>query len=404
MVREPLDAPGANDKWRRRRKAVKEAFLHAWEAYESKAFGFDELHPLSGGHDVMGLGITLVDSLDTMLLLDLHDTPAYARAREWVATHFDTNIDRDLSVFETSIRVLGGLLSTYALSGDTVYLNQSRALGDKLVQAMETPTGLPASVINPRHGSAKRDYVNPYNGNKCRFGDPTTVAEVGSIQLELQYLSHATGDPKYAALGDKAMLKLMDMAVVPGIKKAPNPAPYRGVQEGKGEFGEGLDMRNKLFPVDVHPREGRFVSDRISLGSGGDSFYECLLKQHFLQPFSKRHMLRQFKQVIEAAMSRVRGEVDPTPGRPSSSKLKLFLGEGFFNGAKTPIKRMEHLACFTPGMLALASTAPDTELHERESLLLESEAIMDTCMSMYDTRSGLAAETYEVVMMTMIMI
>eukprot|EP00961_Rhodomonas_salina_P300419 3939773-Rhodomonas_salina.1 len=75
----------------------------------------------------MGLGITLVDSLDTMLLLDLHDTPAYARAREWVATHFDTNIDRDLSVFETSIRVLGGLLSTYALSGDTVYLNQSRS-------------------------------------------------------------------------------------------------------------------------------------------------------------------------------------------------------------------------------------------------------------------------------------
>ncbi len=41
----------------------------------------------------------------------------------------------------------------------------------------------------------------------------------------------------------------------------------------------------------------------------------------------------------------------------SRAELQLFLGEGFFNGAKTPIKRMEHLACFTPGMLALASTA-----------------------------------------------
>lgn len=60
---------------------------------------------------------------------------------------------------------------------------QATELGDVLLTAMQTPTGLPASVINPKLGSSKQSFINPYNGNQCKFGDPTTLAEAGSVQM-----------------------------------------------------------------------------------------------------------------------------------------------------------------------------------------------------------------------------
>jgi hypothetical protein len=47
-------------------KAVKEAFMHAWQGYSSRAFGQDEVKPISGSsHNWIGLGLTIVDSLGT---------------------------------------------------------------------------------------------------------------------------------------------------------------------------------------------------------------------------------------------------------------------------------------------------------------------------------------------------
>jgi hypothetical protein len=48
------------------------------------------------------------------------------------------------------------------------------------VTAFPPYAGLPASVINPGVGPSKMAFVNPFNGNKCRYGDPTTLAEVQS--------------------------------------------------------------------------------------------------------------------------------------------------------------------------------------------------------------------------------
>eukprot|EP00958_Prasinococcus_capsulatus_P005644 scaffold547_cov384-Prasinococcus_capsulatus_cf.AAC.2 len=54
--------------------AVQRAFEHAWYGYRKYAWGWDELEPLSRtGHTWFGLGLTLVDSLDTMLLMGLKD-------------------------------------------------------------------------------------------------------------------------------------------------------------------------------------------------------------------------------------------------------------------------------------------------------------------------------------------
>jgi hypothetical protein len=55
-----------------RQKAVVDAFLHAWKGYRKYAWGQDHLKPISGGgQDWFGLGLTLIDSLDTMYVMNL---------------------------------------------------------------------------------------------------------------------------------------------------------------------------------------------------------------------------------------------------------------------------------------------------------------------------------------------
>lgn len=71
------DAEGAKDfkgSTNSRQKAVVDAFKHAWKGYKEFAWGHDNLKPMSmGSHDWFGLGLTIVDSLDTLYIMDLQE-------------------------------------------------------------------------------------------------------------------------------------------------------------------------------------------------------------------------------------------------------------------------------------------------------------------------------------------
>ena len=69
------------------------------------------------------MGVTIVDSLDTLLLMGLEEE--YLQARDWVVYELDPAHTRQVGLFETTIRVLGGLLSAYHLSGDRVFLDKA---------------------------------------------------------------------------------------------------------------------------------------------------------------------------------------------------------------------------------------------------------------------------------------
>ena len=57
-----------------RQRAVVEAYQHAWAAYKKYAWGKDELLPVSKSYGTwFGVGLTLVDSLDTMYIMGLKD-------------------------------------------------------------------------------------------------------------------------------------------------------------------------------------------------------------------------------------------------------------------------------------------------------------------------------------------
>jgi hypothetical protein len=173
---------------------VRTEFLHAWNNYERYAWGQDALQPLSKtAHDWYGksLLMTPVDALDTLVLMHL-DGEAQ-KARSLIVT--DLSFDRDIYVknFEITIRLLGGLLSSYELTGDKRLLSLAEDLGNRLLPVFNSPTGLPYVYVNLRTGQIREAVTNP--------------AETGTLLLEFGTLSKLTGRPVFYAKAKRALVE-----------------------------------------------------------------------------------------------------------------------------------------------------------------------------------------------------
>eukprot|EP01048_Picozoa_sp_COSAG05_P014775 COSAG05_NODE_1704_length_4249_cov_5.897349_1_plen_419_part_00 len=96
--------PGPNS-LTERQQAVVNSMQWAWKGYKGSAWGRDELHPVSqSATDWFGLGLTLIDALDTLWLMGLNEE--FNEAREWVASSFHPEMtSKDVNLFETTIRV-----------------------------------------------------------------------------------------------------------------------------------------------------------------------------------------------------------------------------------------------------------------------------------------------------------
>lgn len=124
-----------------RRDSIKKGFLHAWNGYSKYAWGYDELSPTMnrGTNRFNGWGATIVDSLDTLLIMDLK--AEFIKSRDFVSKLNFTNSESESNIFETIIRYLGGLLSAFELSGDPIFLEKE--LGIALLPSFDSPTRLP---------------------------------------------------------------------------------------------------------------------------------------------------------------------------------------------------------------------------------------------------------------------
>lgn len=134
-----------------RAAAVKRSMQHLWKGYRSRAFGHDELMPVSGGFNDNwgGVGLTLIDSLDTLWLLGFRSE--FDEAVEWVVNNFTLNGQKDVSVFEYNIRLLGGLLSAYELSNNRGLFEKAKEVGDLLKVAFSQEYGLPAVLFSSKN-------------------------------------------------------------------------------------------------------------------------------------------------------------------------------------------------------------------------------------------------------------
>ncbi|KAF6167470.1 hypothetical protein GIB67_031671 [Kingdonia uniflora] len=218
----PLDLEDV--KWIPRQQKVKEAFSHAWFGYKNYAMGFDELMPLSqrGVDGLGGLGATVVDALDTAMIMGADEV--VLEAGTWVEKHLSQRISEkgQVNLFETTIRVLGGLLSAFHLSGGEqgkfdiskfkgpkpiVYLEIARNLADRLLVAFtSSPTPIPFSDVVLRERSA-----HPAPDGL------SSVSEVSTLQLEFNYLSTVLDDPKYGMEAMKVLEHLRTLPKVEGL-------------------------------------------------------------------------------------------------------------------------------------------------------------------------------------------
>ncbi|OWM89041.1 hypothetical protein CDL15_Pgr023887 [Punica granatum] len=323
---------------------VKDAMLHAWSSYEKFAWGFDELQPQTkDGVDTFGgLGATVVDALDTLFIMGLNEQ--FQRARQWVATSLDFNKDYDASVFETTIRILGGLLSAHDLSGDKMFLEKATELADRLLPAWNTPSGINLNRVNLATGQA-------HNAN----GKYTVLAEVGTEQLEFIALSQRTNDTKYQQKVENVIKKLQKSFPVDG-----------------------------LVPINIDPKTGRPSPSIITFGGGGDSFYEYLLKA-WVQG-NKTEAVNFYREMWETSI--VKGLQSLIRRTTPSSYAYICEKDG-----NTLIDTMDELACFVPGMLALGS--PGFAPRQAKRILSLAEELARTCYNFYQmTKTKLAGENY----------
>lgn len=356
--------------WKARQRKVVAAFEHSWSAYAKDAFGMDEYKPLShSGSNLIpnGMGFTIVDSLDTILLMKLEGP--FEQARKWVEKSLNFNQDKPVNVFETTIRVLGGLLSAYHLSGnDKVFLNKAIDLADRLLPAFDSPSKIPFASINLHSGEPVKAHFN---------AGASSTAEATTLQLEFKYLAQITGKKKYWDAAEKVMIRMYE-----------------------------IEKPDGLVPIFINPDSGEFWGSEIRLGSRGDSYYEYLLKQ-YLQTNGSEPVYREMYDESVRGIKRHLVQYS----YPSSL---LYLAE-LPNGLSSPRlhPKMDHLVCFIGGSFALGATegytvptfdpkqlkqfparlTSDLSPHVRAEDLNMGAELTKTCAQMYfRTATGLAPE------------
>ncbi|XP_047685950.1 endoplasmic reticulum mannosyl-oligosaccharide 1,2-alpha-mannosidase-like isoform X3 [Prionailurus viverrinus] len=322
-----------------RQRAVIDAFRHAWTGYRKFAWGHDELKPVSRSFsEWFGLGLTLIDALDTMWILGLKKE--FEEARKWVSKKLRFQKDVDVNLFESTIRILGGLLSAYHLSGDDLFLRKAEDFGNRLLPAFQTPSRIPYSDVNIGTGAA----------HPPRWTSDSTVAEVTSIQLEFRELSRLTGSKKFQEAAEEVTRRVHSLS---------------GKKDG-------------LVPMFINTHSGLFTHMGVfTLGARADSYYEYLLKQWIQGGKKETQLLEDYLEAVEGIKRHLL--------RRSEPRKLTFVGElahGRFSA------KMDHLVCFLPGTLALGAhhglPADHMEL---------ARALMDTCYQMNrQMETGLSPE------------
>ncbi|XP_063706167.1 mannosyl-oligosaccharide alpha-1,2-mannosidase IA-like [Culicoides brevitarsis] len=330
----------------KRRDKVREMMRHAWNGYKKFAWGANELSPLSqrafhGG--VFGqndIGLTIIDALDTLYIMDM--TAEYEEGKTWIEQNFTLdNYVGTLDAFETNIRIVGGLLSIFALTGDTIYREKAKYVADKLLPVFDTPTGIPKVLINLQ--------TNETKNHEWSYGDSSILSQSGSFHLEFDYLSEITGDATYR----------------------------KKIHRVRNFFKDSRKVFD-LFPIYINAENGEWGLHYVTIGAHGDSFYEYLLKSWILSGYKDQ----ESKQMSISALNSIKN-------RLIGKSFDGFSYLGFLKfGELEPL--MDHLSCFAPGLFALASKS----LKNPEYLRL-AEDLIETCHKSYEiSQTGLGPEVF----------
>lgn len=295
---------------------VKAEFLHAWNGYKKYAWGHDDLKPLSKTHHdwyAQPLLMTPVDALDTMILMGLADEAA--ATQKYILENLSFDKDIEVQNFEITIRLLGGLLTSYQLTNDKRFLNLAEDLGTRLLPVFNSPTGMPYRYVNLKTGKTSKPISNP--------------AETGTLLIEFGTLSKFTGKPIFY---DKAKRALV----------------------------ETYSRRSKIGLVGewINVETGEWTNTDSHVSGAIDSYYEYLLKCWLL--FGDRDCKRMWDESIGAINQYLKDDW----------KGELWYGHADMNTGARRATTYGALDAFFPAVLALSGDLKRAARLQQSSLLM----------------------------------
>ncbi|NWQ69087.1 EDEM3 protein, partial [Neopipo cinnamomea] len=318
---------------------VLEMFDHAYSNYMEHAYPADELMPLTCRGRVRGqepsrgdvddalgkFSLTLIDTLDTLVVLN--KTKEFEEAVKKVIK--DVNLDNDIvvSVFETNIRVLGGLLGGHSVAimlkekGEYMQwyngelLHMAKELGYKLLPAFNTTSGLPYPRVNLKFGVRHPEARTGTETDTC-------TACAGTLILEFAALSRFTGTSVFEEYARKAL----------------------------DFIWEKRQRSSNLVGVTINIHTGDWVRKDSGVGAGIDSYYEYLLKAYVL--LGDDSFLERFNTHYNAIMRYI-------------SQPPLLLDVHIHKPMLNARTWMDSLLAFFPGLQVLkGDIRPAIETHE----------------------------------------
>ena len=187
--------------WKALAADVRAQMAWTWHHYAERCLGQDQIRPVSGTGAAFffrngpPLGLSIVEALDTLYLMGLD--AELAQGVRWIADNLHFEIDGEVQLFETGIRMVGGLLSGWGATKEKKLLALARDLADRLSPAFaKSLTGMPYRFVNLKTGAVRDARSFP--------------AEIGTYIAEWGMLGKALGEKRYFDMAKRATKALFD--------------------------------------------------------------------------------------------------------------------------------------------------------------------------------------------------
>ena len=407
---------------------VQNAIRHAWHGYLDFAHLSDDLKPISQtGDKWLHARTTFYDALDTLYIAGLHnefnsaiseiidaqpiastDTngaptqsnnllTAFMGSKWWKPWKYwqywhqgvPTSVIYPVKTFEYHIRIVGGLLGAYTMSGQRELLHSAQFAADCVLVAFNTPNGLPRAHTRIAHPtrtpvfSGIAQLLDLMRVSNDRTVWCNTLAGLGSFGIELRVLSRETGDPKYRQVADRL-----------------HQYVYQTWKNQTVRNRDGFQKLDWFVPPPSFVK--KLNSDPcnagdVGFGSGGDSYYEYLVKESLLNtpgPTDGAHppaspVLMELYQALTHELHQGTRDVLPASENrvtriTENGRMKYMTNINSFTSS--------HLGCFAGGLLALGTS----EMNQPVEDLKLAESITEQCAQSYlASPLGLGGETYK---------
>ncbi|KAI4460238.1 mannosyl-oligosaccharide alpha-12-mannosidase-related [Holotrichia oblita] len=171
-------------------------------------------------------------------------------------------------------------------------------------------------------------------------GGSSILSEFGTLHLEFAYLSDVTGN-----------------------------TIFRNKVDHIRQFLQGMDKPKGLYPNYLNPKTGNWGQHHMSMGALGDSFFEYLLKAWIQSNKEDNEARQMYDDAMQAVIQHM-----------------LFTSKGgltYFAELKfdRPEHKMDHLGCFSGGLLALGAHTLKNEVSDKYMDI--AKKITETCHESY---------------------